>query len=104
MENQLVKGLNQEQQVDVLEVLRKLARKWKYYAISVPLCVLWGLYSIKSANDRYEASASVLVNENPGWNNLGESQYMKGGVKLLNSSANIPNEIGLLTSYEMAEK
>ncbi|TAE53662.1 MAG: polysaccharide biosynthesis tyrosine autokinase, partial [Bacteroidetes bacterium] len=104
MENKLVKGLNQEQQIDVLDIVRKLVRHWRYYAISVPLCVLWGLYNIKSANDTYEASASVLVNENPGWNNLGESQYMKGGVKLLNSIANIPNEIGLLTSYEMAEK
>lgn len=93
-----------EVQIDLLDIGKKLLRRWRVFAVVLPICAVYGWYQGKKAVDEYEATTTLLINENASFNNLGESQYLKGGVKLLNQLENIPNEIALLQSYDMVKR
>ncbi|MEO1452041.1 MAG: Wzz/FepE/Etk N-terminal domain-containing protein [Bacteroidota bacterium] len=95
------KAFTEDAKIDLVDMLRKLVRKWHWFAITVPVFLVLGYLSVKRSHKIYTVGAQMLINEMPEFNNLGESQYNRGGIQLMRRYENIENEIGVLTSAEI---
>lgn len=71
---------------------------WKWFAASLVVCILAGIYIYLSSEHRYEVSASVLLKENRGSSSHAGVAGSLEELGLLSTTTNIDNEMAVITS------
>lgn len=103
-QNDITPGLNNDSQFDLGAIVRKFRAKWYYFAIGAFLtCTIAFLY-LKMTPDTFGASATLLVKTENSTPNLGENQYLQGGIQLLTIDDELENQIGILQSFNMVHQ
>ena len=95
---------NSEQGVNLKLFLQKVLQyKW-LVILSISLCLGIAIAYIKLATPIYEASTSILIDASGSSRALGDSQYVHGGVNLIETEKNLYNEIGIIKSFSLIRK
>lgn len=93
---------NKNEATQITDILFDYLRSWKWFIISVVLCLIIGVISILSIQKQYRPSLSILLNESKG----GSSGKTETGLDLeslglLSTTNNIDNEIAILVSPDL---
>ena len=83
-----------------LFIQRMYRHKWMYL-LSLAVCLVIALIYIKLATPKYEVATSILLDPSGNSRVLGESQYVEGGVGLIEMEKNLYNEIGIIKSFSL---
>lgn len=92
-------GENFFTEITLNSFFRKVLRNKYLFLASLLACLGIAYLYIKSAMPLYKATTTFLIDASGKSRSLGESQYMEGGVGLIETEKNIFNEIGILKSY-----
>ena len=92
------------QEINVKAFLRKVLAHKKYYLLSVGSALGLALLYIVFATPKYEVATSLLIDPSGSNRSLGESQYVDGGVGLIEMEKNLFNEIGIIKSYKLIQE
>lgn len=103
-QNDITPGLNHDSQFDIGSILRKFVARWYFFAIGVAICCSIAFLYLKVTPDTYGASATLLIKTENSTPNLGENQYLQGGIQLLTIDDELENQIGILQSYTMVHQ
>ncbi|MCW5515672.1 GumC family protein [Muriicola sp. Z0-33] len=96
--------LNMNQEVNLKLFLQKLYRhKWIFLG-GIALCLAIAFAYIKLATPTYEVATSILIDPSGNSRLLGESQYVDGGVGLIEMEKNLYNEIGIIQSFSLVSQ
>ena len=93
--------LNMHQEVNLKLFLQRIFRHKWIYLISIITFVAIAFIYIKLATPTYEVSTSILIDPSGNSRVLGESQYVDGGVGLIEMEKNLYNEIGIIKSFSL---
>ena len=89
------------QEVNLKLFLQKVYKHKKFFLISIGSAVLLALLYIALATPKYEVATSILIDPSGSNRALGESQYVVGGVSLIEMEKNLYNEIGIIKSFSL---
>ncbi|MBT9186742.1 GumC family protein [Zobellia russellii] len=93
--------VNPQQEINLKLFFRKIYKNKMFFMASIGLFVLLALIYIASATSIYEVSTSVLIDSKGRNRVLGDSEYVEGGVSLIEMEKNLYNEIGILKSFSL---
>ncbi|MFV0535943.1 MAG: polysaccharide biosynthesis tyrosine autokinase [Dysgonomonas sp.] len=86
----------------ITDILFEYLRYWKWFIISVILCLIIGTVVILSTQKQYKPSLSILLNESKGGSSgKSETGLDLESLGLLSTTNNIDNEIAILTSPDL---
>jgi capsular exopolysaccharide synthesis family protein len=88
--------------VNFKELIEKLKSKWYYFLVTLLILTPISLSYIYFAKNVYLIRASILLNGEVR-NGLNTQNFMKG-MELMSSKTELEDEIGILKSYNLAEK
>lgn len=91
-------------EVNFKSLIDKVLRYKFWFLISIPICLGLAFVYVKLATPVYEVKTSLLIDPTGKSRQLGESQYIDGGVGALEAEKNIFNEIGIIRSYGLIEE
>jgi tyrosine-protein kinase Etk/Wzc len=103
-QNDITPGLNQDSQFDIGSILRKFQARWYYFVIGVAITCGLAFFYLKVTPDTYGASATLLIKTENSTPNLGENQYIQGGIQLLTIDDELENQLGILQSFNMVHQ
>ena len=87
------------EEMDLRVVLRKLARKWYWFVLSLAIALSLAALYLFAAEEEYEIEASIqLKDQSLGSSGAAQEKFISG-FELLDSDAELEDEIGILTSY-----
>lgn len=92
---------NSSQEVNLKLFIQKVIKNKWLFLISIACCTVLALVYIKLATPKYEASTSILIDSSGSSRMLGDSQYVQGGVSLIEMEKNLYNEIGIIKSFSL---
>ncbi|PKA98751.1 protein involved in gliding motility EpsB [Flavobacteriaceae bacterium MAR_2009_75] len=98
------KILDGQNEVDLKSFFRRIYKNKYLFLISVIGCVVLAIIYIKLATPVYEVSTSLLIDSKGRNRVLGESEYVEGGVGLIEIEKNLYNEIGIIKSYSLIKQ
>ncbi len=104
MSNQQNPGTGTEQVFNLKFLFQKIFQYKLLFLASVALCLLGAFVYLKLATPQYEVSTSILIDTEGSSRALGESQYVDGGVSLIEMEKNLYNEIGIIKSFSLIEQ
>ena len=93
--------ISAKQEVNLRLFLQKVLKHKKLYLISIGSALLLALLYIAFATPKYEVATSILIDPSGSNRALGESQYVEGGVGLIEMEKNLYNEIGIIKSFSL---
>ncbi|WP_276168413.1 polysaccharide biosynthesis tyrosine autokinase [Zobellia alginiliquefaciens] len=93
--------VNAQQEINLKLFFRKIYKNKMFFMASIGLFVLLALIYIAVATPIYEVSTSVLIDSKGRNRVLGDSEYVEGGVSLIEMEKNLYNEIGILKSFSL---
>ncbi|WP_289063684.1 polysaccharide biosynthesis tyrosine autokinase [uncultured Zobellia sp.] len=93
--------VNPQQEINLKLFFRKIYKNKMFFMASIGLFVLLALIYIASATPIYEVSTSILIDSKGRNRVLGDSEYVEGGVSLIEMEKNLYNEIGILKSFSL---
>lgn len=96
--------VNPHQEVNLKLFFNKILSSKIFFTISIGTCVAIAFVYIKLATPTYEVSTSILIDASGNNRALGESQYVKGGVSLIETEKNLANEIGIIKSFSLVKQ
>ncbi len=87
------------EEMDLRVVLRKLGRKWYWFALSLAISLSLAALYLFATEEKYEIEASIqLKDQSLGSSGAARDKFISG-FELLESDAELEDEIGILTSY-----
>ncbi|MDD2799315.1 MAG: polysaccharide biosynthesis tyrosine autokinase [Bacteroidales bacterium] len=90
--------------IDIRGIAIKYIKLWKYFAISVVICVLiGGLYTL-TLTPQYRVSASILIKGKDGANPLKDQMGFLDNMDILGAKDNVLDEVQVLSSKSMMLK
>lgn len=89
------------QEVNLKILLRKIYRHRFVFLASLGGFLMLAFIYIVLATPIYEVSTSLLIDSSGSNRTLGESQYVEGGVSLIEMEKNLYNEIGIIKSFSL---
>ena len=92
---------NRSQEVNLKLLLERIYRHRLIFLISIGLFLLMAFAYIKFTTPVYEVSTSILIDPKGSNRVLGESEYVDGGVSLIEMEKNLYNEIGIIKSFSL---
>ena len=84
-------------------LIHRLKRRWYLFAVCLPLFLVLAMVFVKVVTPKYKAFTKILVNESKQIDNLGGTNDMPNGIRLLDPTTNLRNEIGVLNSYDLVK-
>lgn len=102
--NTINKQGEEEEQINIAEIIQQYLHHWKWFVLSVVLCIIAAIFYIRYTTPIYRASSTILVKDDrrgglqselTAFSDLG----MMGGVK-----SNVDNEIEVIRSRTIVEK
>jgi len=91
-----------EKNIDVIELLFKYLRHWKWFALSVVICLAMVFIYLRYATPIYEIKSSVLIKDDKKGGGMGELSAFKE-MNLFNSKDNVDNELEVLKTSTLME-
>lgn len=90
------------QEISIVEIIHDYIRHWKWFVLSVILCLVIGVVFVLTTQRQYKSNIAVLLNEDKSKT----SGASAGGLSLdelglLSTTNNIDNEIAILTSHDL---
>lgn len=104
MNNRILPQTGNEQVINLKFIFQKIYQYKLFFIASIILCSLLALVYLKLATPEYEVSTSILIDTKGNNRALGDSQYVGGGVSLMEMEKNLYNEIGIIKSYSLIEQ
>ena len=101
MKEKIDTHINVYQEVNLKLILQKVYQNKLFLIASVVSCSLLAFVYIKHSTPLYEISTSILIDTKGSNRALGDSQYVDGGVSLIEMEKNLYNEIGILKSFSL---
>lgn len=89
------------QEVNLKSFFQKVYKHRLLFIASICSFVVLALLYVAIATPIYEVSTSLLIDSSGRNRVLGESQYVEGGVSLIEMEKNLYNEIGVIKSYSL---
>ncbi len=93
--------ISAQQEVNLKLFLHKVFINKKLFLISIGMALLLAVLYIAMTTPEYEVSTSILIDPSGSNRMLGESQYVEGGVGLIEMEKNLYNEIGIIKSFSL---
>jgi capsular exopolysaccharide synthesis family protein len=91
------------QDTSFFDIIYEYIRHWKWFILSIALCLVLGAVFIMTSEKQYKPSISILLDEDR--NKTGRSSNASGlsldELGLLSTTSNIDNEIAILTSPDL---
>jgi len=91
------------QETSLFDIVYEYIRHWKWFILSIALCLAVGFIFIMTSEKQYKPSISILLDEDR--NKTGRSSNASGmsldELGLLSTTSNIDNEIAILTSPDL---
>jgi capsular exopolysaccharide synthesis family protein len=87
------------EEIDVKVILRKLASKWYWFAISLGITLSLGVFYLTVTNKVYLVESSIQLKDLSLGDKDRTSKKFLSGLELMNSGSELEDEIGVLTSY-----
>jgi capsular exopolysaccharide synthesis family protein len=103
-QNDITPGLTNDSQFDLAALFRKFLAKWYYFVIGALLTSSLAFLYLKLTPDTYMASATLLIKTENSSPNLGENQYLQGGIQLLTIDDELENQLGIIQSFNMVQQ
>lgn len=92
-------------EIDLRDIVYKYLKNWKWFALSIFICVLIGAFIYLKTERVYEISTSVLLKENKGSNAQKNSPLgTLEDLGLLSTTNNIDNEIAVFSSPNLMKQ
>ncbi len=104
MSNQQNSSFGMDQGFNLKFLFQKIFQYRLLFLSSIALCLLLAFLYLKLATPQYEVSTSILIDTEGSSRALGESQYVDGGVSLIEMEKNLYNEIGIIKSFSLIEQ
>lgn len=79
----------------------KLLRKWHWFAISLPVCLIVAFLYGKMVEPVYQTNTLLLIHEGEEARSVNENALLQGTVRLVEGQKNLKNEIGILSSFNL---
>lgn len=100
--NQNWQDNNIQKDNSLIDVIYDYIRHWKWFILSVILCLIVGTIVIMTSEKQYKSSISILLNEDKNKMGSGGSAGLSlDELGLLSTTSNIDNEIAILTSPDL---
>lgn len=96
--------VNPQQEVNLKSFFRKMYKNRTLFLLSVGFFLALALAYILIATPKYEVSSSLLIDSSGNNRALGESEFVDGGVGLIEMEKNLFNEIGIIKSFSLIRK
>ncbi|MEX0287524.1 MAG: GumC family protein [Flavobacteriaceae bacterium] len=96
--------INRNQEVNLKLLLERIYRHRIIFLASIGLFLLIAYAYIKLSTPVYEVSTSILIDPKGSNRVLGESEYVDGGVSLIEMEKNLYNEIGIIKSFSLIDE
>ena len=104
MSNQYNHRSSTEQVFNLKFIFQKIVQYKLLFLASIILCLISAFVYLKLATPQYEVSTSILIDTEGSSRALGDSQYVDGGVSLIEMEKNLYNEIGIIKSFSLIEQ
>jgi len=86
----------------IVEVLYEYSRYWKWFILSIIVCLAIGVVFILTTQRQYKSTTSILLNEDKNkTGSSGSSGLSLDELGLLSTTSNIDNEVAILTSPDL---
>lgn len=89
---------------DFKDLFRKVLKKWYFFLLTIPLGLFIAFVKIYMTHPYFEATGSLLVNQENDGNTLKENKYLEGGISLLEKPQNLIDEIEVLKSFSLIRR
>lgn len=91
---------NKQQEIDLSEIIYNYTRHWKWFIVSLGICLAIGIIVILTSQKQYSTSLSVLLNEEQTKSNNSDLMNLEA-MGLLSTTNNIENEIAIFSSLDL---
>ena len=96
--------VNAQQEVNLKLFFRKIYENKILFLASIGFFVILALVYIALSTPIYEISTSILIDSKGKNRILGDSEYVEGGVSLIEMEKNLYNEIGIIKSFSLVKQ
>ncbi|MGS0525510.1 GumC family protein [Zobellia nedashkovskayae] len=96
--------VNAQQEVNLKLFFRKIYENKILFLASIGFFVMLALVYIALSTPIYEISTSILIDSKGKNRILGDSEYVEGGVSLIEMEKNLYNEIGIIKSFSLIKQ
>jgi len=93
-----------KQEVNLKSFFGKVLKNKYLFLSSIGLALALALAYIYLATPQYEVSSSLLIDSSGENRVLGESDYVDGGISLIEMEKNLYNEIGIIESFSLVRQ
>ncbi|MBP1617642.1 MAG: capsular exopolysaccharide family [Bacteroidetes bacterium] len=83
------------------EIVAPYLRNWKWFILSIPVCMAVGFYSVLTTEKLFKSSETILINQNSNKSSNAPSGLNFDDLGLLSSNTNIDNEILTFSSPDL---
>lgn len=83
------------------DIIFEYIRYWKWFILSIIICLIIGLVVVMTTQRQYKATLSVLLKEDSGSNKSGSAGLSLDELGLLSTTNNLDNEIAILSSPDL---
>jgi len=95
------RSISTHQEVNLKQFFRQVYKNKLFFIASICSFLVLALLYISIATPIYEVSTSILIDSSGSNRVLGESEYVDGGVSLIEMEKNLYNEIGIIKSFSL---
>lgn len=96
--------MNSLSEVSLKSFIKKMFDRKIWYILSIMICGALAYGYIKTATPMYKVTTTLLIDASGDSRKMGESQYMGGGVGLIETEKNLFNEVGIIKSFNLVKK
>ncbi|MDB2606209.1 AAA family ATPase [Zobellia sp.] len=96
--------VNAQQEINLKLFFRKIYENKMLFLTSIGFFVILALIYIALSTPIYEISTSILIDSKGKNRILGDSEYVEGGVSLIEMEKNLYNEIGIIKSFSLIKQ
>ncbi len=104
MKKETPSQLNNGQEVNLKLIFKQIGRHKILFAASIVVCMLLAYVYTKMVTPEYAVSTSLLIDTKGDDRAMSNSNYVGGGVGLIEMEKNLYNEIGIIKSYSLIKQ
>ena len=90
-----------DETTSITDIIFEYLRYWKWFILSVLLCLAFGAIVILVTQKEYKSSLSILLNEDKGAGKTSAAEFDLDALGLLSTTNNIENEVAILSSPDL---
>jgi len=90
---------------DLSSVWKRMLKNWWVFGLVAACTTTLGILFLRVTPNSFQASTTLLIKTESSASNLGDNQYLPGGIQLMTVNTNeLDTELGILQSYSMLKK